>query len=114
MGVGAEIAVYWKTAVVVCSALSGGVGYILGLLRSRWEFAQAKQAVETKAIGQIVMAITESRKVAAGTRDLTFYEADLREWVGDHHAPRLHAALEMLRDQGRAKKAPEPGRWIID
>lgn len=114
MTIGADIA-------VIASALTGGIGYGLAWWKSkgeieklRWDLSQAKLETETRSLGQLVMLLTENRKVAAGTRSITFSDEDLREMVGTKHAPRLHAALDLLRTKGQAKKAPTPGHWIID
>jgi hypothetical protein len=97
------------------------VGYILGWWKSKTEISklklelsQLRQNIETKSIGQELMVIAESRKAMVGTRLITFHEADMRGWLTEPKALRLHAALDMLRDQGKAKKAPEPQCWIID
>lgn len=80
---------------------------------ARREAQQYKLALETQADAQIILIFANTIKQKPGYKDFEFSEEILREALGDR-APRLHAVMELLRDQGKARKSADPGYWIVD
>ena len=124
----AYLVIHWGVIVSGAAIAGAVVGYFVGLWKSKgeielaksqkakvdWELAQAKQDVETKSIAQVVMILTDSHKRNAGTQDMVFAFDDLYLEIGSQYALRLHAAIDLLVAQGRAKKDTNPGYWRFD
>ncbi|WP_263365606.1 hypothetical protein [Edaphobacter bradus] len=121
------LTVHWGIIVSVCTVSGGLVGYGMGLWKSKTdiklsqvqidkltlELEQARLNIETKAVAQMVLIMTDRRKVEAGTQNLAFDFDDLWCAMGEPYALRLHAAINMLTAEGRAKRAEFANEWIF-
>ena len=93
--------------------------YKLRKVRAEAEIArrkadQDKLALETRANAQIIQIYANTMKQKEGTQNIEFYEEELRHALGAEKGMRLHATMELLKQEGKAKKSEVPGYWIID
>jgi hypothetical protein len=75
---------------------------------------KTKRDLFDKGIGQKICIYADAVKKRRGTNTITFSDEELLEILTDDQKLRLHAAMEMLRKEGRASKADDPGYWHID
>ncbi len=80
--------------------------------KAKVEAEAARLALETRALGQIIVIYANAVKAREGTHDVEFSEEELRNALRND-APRLHAVLDLLTLEGKATKADRPGYWII-
>ncbi len=78
------------------------------------ELEAAKLARETQANSRVLLIYADAAKVRKGTHDIEFSESELRNALRKDAAPRLHAVLDLLTHEGKARKADTPGYWIIE
>jgi len=123
------LVIHW--GFIVSGATMAGLvlGYFVGIWKSKseidlaksqkakvdFELEQAKLDIETKSIAQVVMILTDSHKQKAGTQNMAFSFDDLYEDMGSKYCLRLHAAINLLVAQGRAKRdTVNPGYWYFN
>lgn len=115
----------WGMIVAVATTIGGVVGYVAGLwkqkeeialLRSQrekveQELAELRLDAETRAARQVLLLVVRTQKQIVGKKNLAFSEDALYSEMGEY-APRLHAVLDVLQTEGRAKSPT--GTWIIE
>lgn len=67
-----------------------------------------------RGIGQKVCLYANAVKKRQGSNAVTFSDEELLAILTENQKLRLHAAMEMLRKEGRASKTDTPGYWQID
>ena len=77
------------------------------------ETRQMELDLQTRSLGQILCIYAETVKKEKRNNNIIFSDAELRHALGKDGL-RIHAVLESLRKEGRAKKEPLSGWWSID
>jgi hypothetical protein len=81
------------------------------------DLAQAQRDLQDRGIAQKIGICADAMQAAyvkhGGKGKYAFSEQELRDMLTDQQQLRLHAALELMRNDGRARRA-NPGSWFIN
>jgi hypothetical protein len=105
---------HWRAAAGIAAGIGAATMWTLNFTKLLRDRRHAQQHLQDWKTAQKLNLYADGKKIAFRSSSVALPEAELRRILLPQQAVRLHAALQLLRKEGRTRKAPVPGFWFFE